>query len=339
MAHTLKLDIYYFRLNRIVETVTRNTKNGIRIGYKVEQNNSKFDEFVKSLTLSIEKDDYMKSFLESFINGFNNAFVHNQLNTKAISITTDLYNGHNSKDYTAWGIFKGGMTGIRYDVYNTNNAIKRTGTVFEDSVASLHYFYKIWLPKDSNVGVLMIQSYTSSGCVSLFKEQLEQYFISTGYKISWSKCVPKSYIDKYLKDGYINEIHVLHFNRDKEKVMKPLFTPFMEARRRSIFTKFNIPLGDFMAMFDYQRFLKEQIKVVDLNFDEEQDVIKLFYENNGKRAHASLADIEKILPVITLDGLSQDEITQEPKWEELNAFTRDILNELKKQIHYTPQKL
>lgn len=224
-------------------------------------------------------------------------------------------------------------------MYNTNNAIKRTGTVFEDSVASLHYFYKIWLPKDSNIGVLMIQSYTSSGCVSLFKEQLEQYFISTGYKISWSKCVPKSYIDKYLKDGYINEIHVLHFNRDKEKVMKPLFTPFMEARRRSIFTKFNIPLGDFMSMFDYQRFLKEQIKVVDLNFDEEQDIIKLFYENNGKRAHASLANIEKILPVITLDGLSQDEITQEPQWEELNIFTRDILDELKKQIHYTPQKL
>ena len=94
-----------------------------------------------------------------------------------------------------------------------------------------------------------------------------------------------------------------------------------------------------MSMFDYQRFLKEQIKVVDLNFDEEQDIIKLFYENNGKRAHASLANIEKILPVITLDGLSQDEITQEPQWEELNIFTRDILDELKKQIHYTPQKL
>lgn len=67
--------------------------------------------------------------------------------------------------------------------------------------------------------------------------------------------------------------------------------------------------------------------------------ICLFYENNGKRAHASLANIEKILPVITLDGLSQDEITQEPQWEELNIFTRDILDELKKQIHYTPQKL
>jgi len=51
------------------------------------------------------------------------------------------------------------------------------------------------LPLDSNVGILMVQSYTSVGCTSLFKEQLENYFIRKGYKISsWSKCIPKEYI-------------------------------------------------------------------------------------------------------------------------------------------------
>ena len=59
----------------------------------------------------------------------------------------------------------------------------------------LNVYYKIWLPLDSNVGILMVQSYTSVGCTSLFKEQLENYFIRKGYKISsWSKCIPKEYI-------------------------------------------------------------------------------------------------------------------------------------------------
>ena len=87
----------------------------------------------------------------------------------------------------------------------------------------------------------MVQSYTSVGCTSLFKEQLENYFIRKGYKISsWSKCIPKEYIEKYLKDGYIDEIHVIHRKRDIEKLLNPFFGAFMFAKRREIFNRFNI---------------------------------------------------------------------------------------------------
>lgn len=338
MAYTLKLDIYYFSLKKIKKIIQRKTKEGIKTGYLTEKDNCLFQDFVQSLSLKEDKD-YMEVLLSSYVNGFNASFKPNKNNTQAMSITTDLFHGFSSNDYTAWGIFNGGTTGINREIYKSNNATKATGTIEEDNVTSLPYFYKIWLPKDSNVGILMVQSYTSSGCTTLFKEQLGNYFISKSYKVHWSKCIPKSYIEKYFKDGYINEIHVLHSKKNTEKPLNPIFGTFTHAKRKSIFNRFNIPLVDFISTLNYKSVLKSQIKAIDLNYDEESDKVKLFYTNNGRGANASLADIENILPIITLDDSLKDENTQLPKWEELHEFTKNMLEDLKKQISYTPKKL
>ena len=80
-----------------------------------------------------------------------------------------------------------------------------------------------------------------------------------------------------------------------------------------------------------------QIKAISTDFDEEQDVVKLFYVNSkGQSANATLANIEDILPTITLDDSLKDENSQQPKWDELHLFTKDLLNDIKKQISYTP---
>ena len=46
MAYTLKLDIYYFSLNKIIESRERKTKVGKKIGYKIEKENSKFKDVI-----------------------------------------------------------------------------------------------------------------------------------------------------------------------------------------------------------------------------------------------------------------------------------------------------
>ena len=160
MGYTLKLDIYYFTLKKIKEETTRRVRGGERVIYLTEKEECVLGNFVNNLPISqIDDVNYMEVFLEDFINGFNASFKPNKNNTQAMSVTTDQFKGYDSNDYTVWGIFKGGTTGIEYDIYQSNNATTPTSKVAGDSVTSLYYFYKIWIPIDSNIGILWVQSY------------------------------------------------------------------------------------------------------------------------------------------------------------------------------------
>ena len=339
MGYTLKLDIYYFTLKKIKEKTTRKIRGENKVVYITEKDACEFSDFVNNLSVEkIDTTNYMGLFLENFINGFNASFKPNKSNTQAMSITTDQFKGYDSNDYTVWGIFKGGATGIEYDVYKSNDATIPTSKVAGDSVASLYYFYKIWIPIDSNVGVLMVQSYTNTGCCTLFKEQLGNYFISNEYKAEWSKCIPKEFIEKYLKDGYINKIQVCHCKRDVNKPLNPIFTPFIHANRKHIFDNFRISFNDLISVVNYKNVLKSQIKAIDIDYDEAQDKVKLFYINGeGKKANATLADIDNILPIITLDDSLKADNSELPKWDDLHRYTKGMLEQIKKQISYTPQ--
>lgn len=339
MAYTLKLDIYYFSLNKIIDRFERKTKAGKRIGYKTEKEDSQFNDFINSFALKKEDGEFMKFFLEDFISGFNASFKSNKNDTQAMSITTDSIRRFNSKRYIVWGVFKGGQMGINREIYQSNDAKNIKDTIQENDVTSLYYFYKIWLPKDSNIGILMIQSYTSLGCSALFKEQLGDYFISKGYKPNWNKFVPKEYIEKYLKNGYLNELQIVHSKKDENISLEPIFKPFQKATRKSVLSKFQIALSDILSLPNYKKILKESILAIDTEYDESHDCVKLFYTSNGKSAHTTLADIENILPAIILDDELEDNDTQLPKWEELNKFTDDMLENIKKQIGYTPKQL
>lgn len=338
MAYTLKLDIYFFSLRKITEEKKRNTKVGIRIGYKTEDEDSNFCDFFNSFGCEKNKD-FMQTFIEDFINGFNSSFKLSKNCTQAISITTDLYRKYNSRKYTICGIYKGGQIGINREIYRSNDAEKVRDTINEDDVTSLYYFYKIWLPINSNRGILMLQSYTSLGCSSLFKEKLGEYFIKKGYRANWSKFVPKEYIEKYLKDGYLNKLQIIYSKRNNNMPLSPTFTPFKKAARKSVFSKFKIPLSNIFSIPNYKEILKNNIQAIDVNFNADADVVKLSYKYNGRSANTTLAEIENILPHIILDEELKDMNTQLPKWDELNSFTDYILEQIKKQIGYTPIRI
>lgn len=338
MSYTLKLDIYYFSLKKIKEETIRRFQGKDVTIHTTEKEDCLFDDFVKSLSSDEgDNNNYTETFLKDFITGFNNAFKPNKSNTQAMSITTDLFKKYNSKDHTVSGVFKGGPTGTEFEIYALTNASEPTGVITEDNITSLSYFYKIWIPTDSNVGVLMVQSYTHMGCTGMFKEQLSNYFIDKGYKASWSKHIPNDYIEQYFKEGYINAIQVLYRNREDDKPLNPVFGPIIAARRKSVFSGFKIPFKEFISIPDYRKMLKSQIQAIDTEYDEKKDEIKLFYiDAEGKKAHAKLAEIENILPTIVLDDSLKEANSHIPKWEDLNDFTNGILDDIKKQISYTP---
>lgn len=339
MTYTIRLDLYYFNLYRITKKTSRKMRDGVRSGYKTEDCESPINEVLKSITNKSDNDDTMKLFVEKFINDFNGTFVSNKNGTQAISITTDLYKGFDSGNNTVWGAFIGGATGKDYDVYRTTDAKQATGKIDRNSVASLKYFYKIWFPSDSNIGLLMIQSYSTASCTSLFKSQFEQYLISAGYKPKWSKCIPKKLIDDMLNHGCINKVKVLYADRDTDKPFDPIFKPFKSCKKESTFSKLSITLAEFLILPNREKMLKSAIQAVDMNFNEDNDSVKLTYSYNGKTATALLGDVENIVPTLKLDEDFIDNITSELKWNEIHFFTNQLLDEIKQDIGYTPKSI
>lgn len=341
MAYTLKLDIYSFQLKKITRrTIGWNKNNKEVTRYRTEEDFViSFSEFVKSfISEETQGKPYMEAFLYGFMREFNASFVSNDTNTKAISITEDLKRGFSSQKFTAWGMYKGGMTGITRDVYKNSNANDITGKLLEDNVTSLCYFYKLWIPQDSNIGFVMLQSYTSQGCTALFKERFEKYAESCGYKVFWKKNIPNSYIQHFLASAWIKEIKVQHVKRETRGLQSPTFA-LDEAKCVTILNKLNIPLQKLLLMVDYKQELKNGIQVLDKNYIPDEDNVQLVYEHNGRTVHASMANLEDILPAFILDDGLKEPDSQAPDFEAMNTFTDDILEEIKKKIGYTPQPL
>lgn len=337
MGHTLKLDIYYFTLKKITEEYSRKVRGGeIRTCYKTEEKESIFKDVLSSLYPTKDKKECFRSFLQDFISIFSDKFTKNESNTQAMSITNDLYRGLSENDYTIWGEFIGGPTGIDWDIYKANDAKRKKDTLGNDSVASLSFFYKIWMPYDDNTGILMLQSYTTSGCSYLYRNLLSDFFVSKGYSITWTKCIPKQYIDKYISNSFIHSIRILTKKRI-DNSFTPTFSAFKEAKRSTCIKNISLTIDKLLSYTNYIDVLKSQIATIDLNFDKENDELMLYYKDHqGRKAHSTLSNIENMLPSIILDDTLKDPTTQKPLWNELHLFTQLLLEKIKKEISYTP---
>lgn len=339
MGHTLKLDIYYFELKEIIGTRESVVRGGEKRKYhKTKDKITNFGDFFSRIYAGEKRENYLKFFLQEFVSSFNNAFTSNKSNTQAISITDNLYKSISSNNNVLSGEFIGGQTGIDVDIYKTNNAITKKDTLDKDSVASFSYYYKLWLPLDSNTGIIMVQSYTLFACTTLFKEKLGSLFEEKGYQLSLFKLIPKQFIEKFQRNGYIYKIQILT-KRKATDILRPNFTPFAKAKSTVLIDNIKIFFNEFFSCLDYANKITSDIKQIYSGYNEECDELMLYYKDeNGRQAHSKLSNIESMFPTIILDDCLKDPETQKPLFLELDRFTNGILEEIKQEIGYTPTR-
>ena len=102
------------------EKITIAPDKGFRIsGLLLETKDeiANFYDVLSKMYVGEKRDKFLELFLKDFISSFNNAFVSNQNNTQAISITDNLYKSISSKKNIISGEFIGGQTGIDVDIY------------------------------------------------------------------------------------------------------------------------------------------------------------------------------------------------------------------------------
>lgn len=337
MAYTLKINIYNFSLYRITKTIERMTRVGIRVSYETEPNAVAFNEVVGSINANLDRSNYLPTLFQSLVAFFDQRFKTNDEGTKAVSITTDPTPSYNSIGYVINGLFKGGDTGIVKTVYSQQDAAQPGIRISNTDVPSNNFFYKIWMPYDGEDGVLMIQSYTDMGCTATFREQLEQFFISIGYRPKWNTMIPSGFIDQYLDNSFIKNIKVIYATEQRRE--NGVFATLANVKREGWLKNLRIPFNQLFGLDDYKERLQEKIMEY-IDYDQYHDMVKVFYvDADGKKASASLNNLENILPNIILPNTLKDVDTEEPLLSEISIYTDGILEQIKVQIGYTAYEL
>lgn len=324
MAYTLKLTIYCISLRK-----------------KRKKEFSQYKDFFKEAFSSPEEQVNKQSLFSRFINkfeqSFDDKFVLNYDMTKGIAINSiNAISALNIVD----GMIIGGLTGVEQDVYDSSKATEKEDTIEKDKVTALPYYFKLWMPFDSSMGILMVQSYTEVGVTSLLSNKIKSFFGQFDYMIDLEKFVPTEYKEKFKKSSYVEKL-TLYKNRlseDARSSLNKLFTGFEGLKIQIEVTGFKVDIDDFWKNVDREEALNADLSDFEMENDN-YDVIATYKDPEGRQSQARLSKNLDILPTIILDNDLKEDGKEYPNYERIQQHTNTILGKVKIEIEYAPEAM
>lgn len=281
----------------------------------------------------LKPEELYKRFVGMILDEFQHKFWLNKDENKGISTTSIDYKHGKS---IIEGIINGGNTGYGHQIYNILNNEETVGEISENQLASLPYYFKMWTPPDSQVGIIMIQSYSIGSISTILIEFLTSIFAKYGATFRKIIHIPNELKDSYLKRSTVKKVTFTSTieNQDSRKKFNRAFedsdglkiTISVEGlKKRNIktfFEKFNKtnPIG---------------IDLSELGMEDANDYeTKFYYEDeDGRKAHAKIKDKFEIRPTIVLPIEISNE-NKTPNLEKIIKFTDQLLEKVKKEINY-----
>lgn len=324
MATNLELSIYTFTLNE------RNRR----------EDYLDFNEFYrKNFTVDGENPHKVKSkllyerFVGMILDEFENKFWLNSKKNKGIS-TRDI--DFRPAKSVIEGIINGGNTGYGHQIYNILNNEETVGEVSEDQLASLPYYFKMWTPPNSQVGVLMVQSYGIGSINSLLLDFIKTIFSKYGATFKRIIHIPKELRENYIKRSSVKKVTFTSTidNPDSRKKFNRAFEDsdglkvtitVQGLKKRSI--------KGFLKRFNKSNPIGIDLKELGME-DPEDYTTKLFYEDeDGRKAHAKIQNKFQIRPTIVLPIEISNE-NKTPNLDLIVKYTDRLLDKVKEEISY-----
>lgn len=282
---------------------------------------------------TIKPDELYKRFVGMILDEFHDKFWLNKDENKGISTKSIDYRPGKS---IIEGIINGGNTGYGHQIYDILDNENTVGEISETQLASLPYYFKMWTPPDSQVGVLMIQSYSIGSIGSILIDFLTKIFAKYGSSFRRIVHVPTELRDNYLKRSSVQKVTFTSTieNRDSRKKFNRAFED-SEGLKVTItvegLKKKNI--ANFFKDFNTKKPIG--LDLAELGMENAEDYqTKIYYEDEyGRKAHATIRDKFKIQPTIVLPlEISNDNKT--PNLKKIIEFTDGLLEKVKKEINY-----
>ncbi len=318
MAHNLKLNIWTLKLEKLI--AGKNTPKTCK-------------EFFDESFGLIDKEEQFKSFVTDYINSFNKLFFKDEETTKAFSY--DDVNFKLEKN-VIYGYIKGGITGIEQDVYNDDSLIAPDGKIKKNQVTALPYFFLLWLPKDSDLGVLMTQSYSSASINQVFIQHLAFFFKSKEFKL-----VKNTFISEERKKAFYDNCYVYGMSLFKRKsdlsARKKVSDAFVEEEKLKIelrFTGFKKRTIEFIKNFTG---IKSNLKELGIQNEDDYDLVLYYETEDNKKAHASFQNPNLIIPSIFIPNTIKADGKDYPDRTKILAFCEKELDTIKLEQGYSPK--
>ena len=227
MAHTLKLNIYILEIKEKGKRISLTWREFFKNVYGIEE------------ARETTKDRQYLMFKNALLNRLGERFTENENRTKGVSLRN--FEVQPSRNIFS-GTFKGGLTGIEQELFHNNNANETTGILGYNDIATLIYYFKLWTPYDSNIGILMLQSYASLGCNAEIVDVLKKNFQSLGYTLKLSRFVPHEMIEHFKRTSSIYQISFERKNlsSDTRHQLSPIYDEFPNVNAKLIFSGFRV---------------------------------------------------------------------------------------------------
>lgn len=328
MSHQLKLDIYCFSIKARGEREAEHKKFGefFRENYTRDDKNS----------LQLAKEVLIKRFIGEFIDSFHEEFVLNKEETKGIA--TDYLKPYPSNNIID-GMINGGLTGIDQNVFDRKNPKQSEDTIEKNKITALPYYFKIWTPFDSTVGVIMIQSYTNMGVNTLVIEQLSKYFANKNHTIEKYKHVPEEYKENFKKKSVIYKVSFLKqgLSDKARESLNPVFTEKENLRIRIDITGFEENPERFWDLFRKKKIVNSDLTALEMVNDDDFETIATYKDEFGHQSSTKVSKDLDILPTYFLNNSLKMEGTEYPDYDSIRKHTNSILEKVKKEIGYSPE--
>ncbi len=199
MAHNPKLEVYSLILPKIEKN--GNTfrdvlseklyGNGVKVGTDQEIFNDYFQNFISILD--------------------NPDFIADESKKKAITAyDTDPSRqkpsiGFKSEQFVIHGNIEGGRYGQKRNKSSMSNKMTKEDLT-KDAIILDKFFFYLYTPFESDLGVLMIQSYTDDSISDVFLNCIKDLFHIKGYKKPKTpKFVPQAIIEEFSNDSFIKK--------------------------------------------------------------------------------------------------------------------------------------
>ena len=327
MAHTLKLNIYVLEIKKRGERTSLTWQEFYKNIYGIEE------------TRETTKDRQYSMFKNALLTRFGERFTENENRTKGVSLKN--FEFQSCRNIFS-GTFKGGLTGIEQELFHNNNANETTGILGYNDIATLIYYFKLWTPYDSNIGILMLQSYASLGCNAEIVDVLKKFFQSLGYTLKLSRFVPHEMIEHFKRTSSIYQISFERKNlsSDTRHQLSPIYDEFPNVNAKLIFSGFRVSPERVWDKLSSQniKLLEADITMLEMATNDDYTTIVSYEDAEGHKSNLNISKRDSELkPNIFLPDTLKEDGKEIPELTKIDRHTNSLLETIKQKIGYAVQ--
>lgn len=302
-----------------------------------------FNDVFKTTGSTGASQDQLDGFIDFFkkyVSSFDGRFAVNSEGRAIHLNTTKVTFG--SKSQVITGVIEAGTTNMGGFIKEQDKPKDEDSFVFTHKHVEGHpYFFLIYFPPNSNVALLLVQSFSTKSATETFRAHLKSFFNSTfdQFSLEIGTIVPTEVVEKFREKGEINRVIFRKQNLSSDKADKIYGLNFKQGESVTVelrisgikfLTDAKEIVSDIMNGRRTKFFSVEDME--NIGFDGNYETL-LEYEHNGKKASIKQSKNFTFTPSFYVDesDIARDE-NYLPSVESLSEYCRSLLSSLCTQI-------